>query len=318
MDKKLHYTRYDAGLGFLNSIFLPALFAIVIYFLIGFLSAIFKWDTSTINESVWYKIPILLVSPISFFLSFVFVNKSSNVDYPKALGLYNKVKAQNIILCIAISVICIFGFMHFVDLFDATVASLGYKGNYDLPLPLDNVWWLLLNIVLVALLPALGEEIIFRGVIFNGLRDKGNKFAVFASAGLFMLMHGGIEQTVYPFIVGCILGMVMLKTNNIIYPMIIHFLNNAIVIIYNFVQLQTGFITTNFEFTAYNILFAILMLILSILMICIIVKLLMKGRKPVEREKNNENGVNKLMIVGVICGVIIWISNVIYGFGLNK
>ena len=317
MEKKLHYSKNDAGLGFLNAILFPALISLAYTFIVMILAGIFKLNTDSINKSYWFIIPALFISPLAFIISFLLVNKYGKVDSYKALGLYNKVKVSNVFVCMIISIICVFGIIHFVNFYDAIVSAIGFKGDYSMPLPLTSVWWLILNLFLIALLPAICEELIFRGVVFNGLRDKGNIFAVFASAALFMLVHGSVEQTVYPFIVGCVLGFVMLKTNNIIYPMIIHFCNNAIVLIYNYIQIQTGFGTTNFAFTAYNILFAILMLILSILMIWIVIKFLLKGRKPVQREKDN-SPINKFMIYAIICGIILWIADLLSGFGVIK
>ena len=216
MEKKLHYSKYDAGLGFLGAIFLPALFSLIYVVLVTIICSFIGVEYKSVNGSVAYIIPALILSPLCFFLTFIFVTKMGKVNVKYALGFHNKISITNILVCVVISVICVFGIMHFVSLFDGVLSLIGFNGNYNMPLPLNNIWWLILNIILVALFPAVCEELVFRGIILNGLRDKGNIFAVFASAGLFMLVHCSVEQTIYPFVVGCVLGFVMLKTNNLI------------------------------------------------------------------------------------------------------
>lgn len=314
MDKKLHYNKYDAGFGFFCAIFLPAVVSLIFITIVSIICAIFKLDAQVVQKSEVYLVLVLIVTPLALFLTFFVSNRHAGANAKVALGLHNKIDIGNIFACIAISLVCVFGIMNFINLFDAVVIKLGFKGNYSLPLPLDSIWWLFANLILVALLPAIFEELVFRGIVFNGLKDYGNKVAVFASAALFMLMHGGIEQTVYPFFVGVVLGFLMLKTNNIIYPIITHFCNNAIVLIFNYIEMQKGISSTTYQFTAYNILFAILLFILSALIICLVIKNLVKGKKSLPRQETPNLGSNKLMYVAIICGIIIWVADLIMGF----
>ena len=314
MEKKISYNKYDAGYGFFCAIFVPAVVSLIFLIGVSIVCSLFKLDAKSVQKTDVYIALSLIITPLSLFLAFLFSNKRANVDVKRAIGLHNKVDLGNILACIAISVVCVFGVMNFVSLFDAIIAKIGFKGNYNLPLPLDNIWWLICNLVLVALLPAIFEELVFRGVIFSGLRDYGNLTAVFGSALLFTLMHASVEQTVYPMFVGVALGFLMLKTNNIIYPMIVHFCNNSIVLIFNYIQTQKGIITTTYQFTAYNMLFAILLFILSILIVWLVIKNLIKGKKLLNRQDVESSGPNKFLYIAIICGAIIWIADLILGF----
>ena len=197
------------------------------------------------------------------------------------------------------SLICVFGVSNFVNLFDAVLAKIGFSGNYEIPIPMYNFGYLILDLIILAVLPAICEELIFRGIIFSGLRQYGEIKAVFLSATLFMLIHSSVEQTVYPFFVGVVLALLMLKTNNIIYPIILHFLNNAIVVVANYISYMSSSASV-FTLTVYNILFAIALLILSILCVLIVFK---KDDYP-----------NTFLYVGIIGAVIIWIFDLISGF----
>lgn len=87
---------------------------------------------------------------------------------------------------------------------------------------------LLLNIVVLAVLPALLEEMIFRGYVMRAMRPYGDWYAVFVSSLLFSLMHGNIEQIPFSFLVGLALGWLLVYTENIWLPVAAHFCNNAL------------------------------------------------------------------------------------------
>lgn len=87
---------------------------------------------------------------------------------------------------------------------------------------------LALNLFTMAVLPALLEEMIYRGYILRTLRPYGNLFAIIVSSLLFSLMHGNLRQIPFAFIVGLVLGFLYVSTNNIWLPIAVHFTNNAI------------------------------------------------------------------------------------------
>lgn len=87
---------------------------------------------------------------------------------------------------------------------------------------------LAINLFTLAVLPALLEEMIYRGCILRTLRPYGNWFAVIISSMLFSLMHGNLRQIPFAFIVGLVLGLLYVVTDNIWMPIAVHFTNNAI------------------------------------------------------------------------------------------
>jgi len=94
--------------------------------------------------------------------------------------------------------------------------------------PVESGWLgLLLAVLTTAVLPGIIEELIFRGYILNALRPFGDGVAVFCSALLFGLLHGNMVQIPFAFMLGLVFGYIVVKTGNILIPMVIHFLNNA-------------------------------------------------------------------------------------------
>lgn len=86
---------------------------------------------------------------------------------------------------------------------------------------------LLINLFVFAVLPALLEELVFRGYVLRALRPYGDWFAVIVSAMLFGLMHGNIAQIPFALIVGVALGWLYVMTDNIWIPVAVHFINNG-------------------------------------------------------------------------------------------
>lgn len=83
----------------------------------------------------------------------------------------------------------------------------------------------------VSILAPVIEELIFRGIIFQGLRKNYSKFtAIFMSALLFALFHLNPWQFPATFVLGLLLGWLMLRTNNILLAILGHFLNNFLVL----------------------------------------------------------------------------------------
>jgi membrane protease YdiL (CAAX protease family) len=76
------------------------------------------------------------------------------------------------------------------------------------------------------------EELIFRGVIMHGLMRNYSKFtAVFVSALMFALFHLNPWQFPATFILGLVLGILMLRTRNIYLCILGHAINNGLVLI---------------------------------------------------------------------------------------
>jgi membrane protease YdiL (CAAX protease family) len=59
-------------------------------------------------------------------------------------------------------------------------------------------------------------------------------YIILITAVIFVIYHRSWSQTVYQLLLGIILAVIYIKTNNIYYTMLIHFINNAFIIIYTY------------------------------------------------------------------------------------
>ncbi|MGC4001625.1 MAG: CPBP family glutamic-type intramembrane protease [Pirellulales bacterium] len=84
-------------------------------------------------------------------------------------------------------------------------------------------------ILLVALVPAVCEELAFRGFILSGLRHWGGRMrAILATAVLFGLIHGILQQSIAAAMGGIVMGYIAVKTESLWPCIAYHFTNNSL------------------------------------------------------------------------------------------
>ena len=93
---------------------------------------------------------------------------------------------------------------------------------------------LIVGILTVGLLPAILEESVYRGVLYNEYRKANPKIAIFLSALLFGLLHQNLNQFSYAFALGLIFALVIEATDSILSTMILHFVINSTSLVMNY------------------------------------------------------------------------------------
>lgn len=94
---------------------------------------------------------------------------------------------------------------------------------------------ILVNIFCMAILPAICEEIFFRGFMQTmAINVFKNKYiAVVVTAVIFSVLHGDMFNFIPRFVLGIFLGGLFIYTQNIWFPIIAHAFHNSIVVIFN-------------------------------------------------------------------------------------
>jgi len=94
----------------------------------------------------------------------------------------------------------------------------------------DNTGVLLVNILMIALIPAFGEEFFFRGVMQSllGRWFRNTHLAVILASILFSALHFQFYGFLPRFVLGLILGYLFAWTGNLWYPVLAHFFNNLL------------------------------------------------------------------------------------------
>ena len=88
---------------------------------------------------------------------------------------------------------------------------------------------LILNIIIIALIPAIAEEFFFRGIIQQIIirNTKSYHFAIWTTALIFGSIHLNITSIIPLTFLGAILGYIFYFSENIWIAILAHFINNA-------------------------------------------------------------------------------------------
>jgi len=127
----------------------------------------------------------------------------------------------------------------------------------------------LLGLIVIALLPALGEELVFRGLLQPEVfRASGNHhIAIWVSAIIFSAFHMQFFGFVPRMLLGALFGYLYWWSGNLLIPMIAHFVNNGFSVLMMYLY-QIGTITTDMDspeaapwpiVTVFTLVFAALM-----------------------------------------------------------
>ena len=125
-------------------------------------------------------------------------------------------------------------FINSVKTFFDTLNQLVEK-TYGNLLSASNIFELILVLMVVAIVPALAEETMFRGFVQRSFELKLKPYiAIFLTALFFSAYHFNPYGFIPLFILGSFFGFAAYKSKTLIIPMVLHFLNNfsAVVLYY--------------------------------------------------------------------------------------
>jgi sodium transport system permease protein len=89
-----------------------------------------------------------------------------------------------------------------------------------------------LPLVLLAVLPALCEELAFRGFILSGLRHLGHKWwAIVLSAVFFGVAHGILQQSILATLLGVVLGYLAVQSGSLFPGIVFHMTHNGLLLL---------------------------------------------------------------------------------------
>lgn len=114
---------------------------------------------------------------------------------------------------------------------------------------------LLINLIVIGLIAAIGEEFFFRGILQQIIREWSGKihFSILVTAFLFSAIHMQFTGFLPRFVLGILLGYLFYWTKNLWVPIISHFINNAVIVILSYKSIQE---ITSFDVLNHDIVFS--------------------------------------------------------------
>lgn len=92
---------------------------------------------------------------------------------------------------------------------------------------------LLLNIILIAVLPAIGEELYFRGVLQRIIGEPKNMMVgIWLAAFIFSAIHMQFYGFIPRFLMGAFFGYLVYWSGNLWLPIMAHFVNNGLAVVF--------------------------------------------------------------------------------------
>lgn len=190
-----------------------------------------------INQLGIFILPVLL---------YTYLVSNSSIEYLK-------VNKKPLAISVLIAIIIVFTILPFLNYLSQINMEMKFPASFaglenwmiekeeqariitEAFLKTNSIYGLLVNIFIIALVPAFGEEFLFRGIILRLFKDifKNVHLAVFMSALIFSLFHLQFFGFLPRLFLGMILGYLFVYTKNLWVPIAFHFVNNAAsVIIY--------------------------------------------------------------------------------------
>ncbi|MGD9976908.1 MAG: lysostaphin resistance A-like protein [Bacteroidales bacterium] len=241
-----------------------ALLGVLAFSLLGYLAVLIvygfealSWVTSmNINATSVGALKILQVSQTvgmfifpGFFLAYLYSKQ------PKSYLGFNSVDSKNILLVVVTMLISLPGINLLASLNEqiplsdwmirmetsAEMLTKAFMGT-------DGFAAFFLNLIMVAVLPAIGEELVFRGIIQKHLSNltRSSFVGIMLTALLFSAFHLQFKGFVPRFALGVMFGYMYVWSGSIWLPMVAHFTNNCIATV-GYMLIDTGNVSQTIE-----------------------------------------------------------------------
>ncbi len=212
-------------------------------------------------------------------LAFVLICKMDGLN---TFRLKKGIDPIQLLLLIVVSLGLFFIAQHVNAVFISFIASfLGTPSSITDSPEAQNIWQLLYSIVIIAGLPAICEEIMFRGFMLRAFERKSALAAVMFSSAAFSIMHGNLQQIVYAFLLGLIMGLFVILTDSLAASITLHFTLNTLTCLMMYPPIFAAYETLVME---YPFLYLTLMVLLTLLGIAAALFLIKYTKKKNKRK----------------------------------
>ncbi len=176
----------------------------------------------------WYLYCVYLAAPCAFAILVVWYFSRAEGGFK---GFIKEQKCPSKYYLLAITMqLGLFSLGELNGLFLKLLGKFGYVDS-GITLPSTKGVGLVGVLLAVAVLPALFEELFFRGIFQRELKDFSLVGQVLLCGGFFALYHQNPAQTLYQFVCGAAFALVAVKSGSFLPTVLSHFLNNAVIIL---------------------------------------------------------------------------------------
>ncbi len=223
---------------------------------------------------------------------------------PKGFG-WRKTSPKYLLLALPLAFGLLFSLNWVNDLFVRLLSLLGYEAAAsDLPSVAGGGFIGVL--VVVALLPAILEETLLRGVVLDGIKDVGTVAACLLGGLIFSLFHQNPPQTVYQFICGAVFTLFAIRADSLVPAVVVHFLNNAIIVF----DYKFGFLA---KLSTAGVI--AIYVVSAVCLVAVLVYLIFFDKRTNRKKEGAIKPFIYPALPGIILCALMWILNFANGFG---
>ena len=287
-----------SGIAFSLAAILPTILSVIFLLAVG---------AGDYTQTDWFLYVSYLLPQVAFAITaiwFLFYTKTPIKSVVKS----QKCKPRYFLLALLLQV----GLLFLSELNALFLQFLGNFGYEDpgITLPSMDGFGFVGVLLVVAVAPAVCEEIMFRGVLLNGLKSFGKVGSVLLCGALFALYHQNPAQTLYQFCCGVAFALIAVRSGSVLPTVLAHFFNNA------FILLLTKFGVESF-------IAPVFALIILISPICLIVSLVWifafdkkkddENEQPTTLDKGERKRFFIYASVGLAICVLTWVAVFVSG-----
>lgn len=291
-EKKL--TAIDSSLSFFIGFLLTQISALLVMFIGYFICVIANIELDMLqpffNTAFGYLL-LVIAMDLVMFLIFWFYNKRTDEKF------VSKPSDKKIFIYILLAILSFFMLYPIVNCFDSWLVSIGVSLN-TIPYELNTANYFI-SLLSLVIFPAISEELLFREIIFKGLKRYGKIFSITISSLMFTIFHLSISQTIYPLLFGLMLGVIMYYEDNILYCITAHMTNN-------FLSLTLSYFNVSLSYNHWS--YILIAFILLIVFVTIVLYFTIRKAKSSEKIKLNSKELT-FLIGSLIIMLIIWLVN---------
>ena len=182
------------------------------------------------------------IQPTVFIVTAIVLFNEDAISFKQGLFI-NKFKPKYLLIAVVAFLGLFFGFGYINAVLGEGMVKAGLISLADIKMESFNDY--VLYVIGTAVAPAIGEEVLFRGVILYGLyrysvqdgvkADGASELKIALAIGLcFSVFHKNPAQLLYQFACGTTFALITLKSGSIFPAMLMHFLNNFTILTFTF------------------------------------------------------------------------------------
>ena len=216
-----------AGFAAAASPLLQIVCSYLVTYAVAFLGAISGFGRY-FSQNDWLLLVTAIVYPVSFILPVLLLRMTSRQPMRELLSLRRPGALYMTAVPMTVLGTVMLG-VFLSDLIARLTSLFGVVSSSDLVQPASNGFFdLVFYFFLMAVMPAILEEFLFRGAMLSALRPYGDGFAILTTAAFFSIIHCNLGQAPSAFLTGLVLGYAAVVSGSIWPSVLAHFINNAL------------------------------------------------------------------------------------------